>query len=161
MFFGQWVESWNLSQQITHALSRRPYVVFTSWMFEVQDFQSINSRITNPKLKGISILREGFKIKQDKVFQALTVLLRELWESWDGAERELTEGWESTGREPRPNPDLDLNLSLTKPIENAKSNRKFKIKWRSTCNKVALSFNDLFQWWMVLDNNCGTVGKKI
>ena len=38
---------------------------------------------------------------------------------------------------PGPGPDLDLSLSLTKTIEKAKSYRKFKIRWRSTCKKVA------------------------
>ena len=68
---------------------------------------------------------------------------RELRTSWERAERVLRERWERANRELRESrdltadTDLNLNLSLTETVEKAKSYRKFKIRWRSTCKKVA------------------------
>ena len=53
-------------------------------------------------------------------------------ESAQRAERELRESRDLTA-----DTDLNLNLSLTETVEKAKSYRKFKIRWRSTCKKVA------------------------
>ena len=53
-------------------------------------------------------------------------------ESAQRAEREPRESRDLTA-----DTDLNLNLSLTETVEKAKSYRKFKIRWRSTCKKVA------------------------